>query len=461
MLHFPILRKGEPYKSVDVIRTPHHRTREMFVEISQANSGLIRRDLLDQRSAKAALDKFTVAELMAICKKAAEEFLHGTLPLGDSMQSTEDYVQQLSATTGMPYVMVRRNMKKIYGVMAEMGNVLGGLSRKLDLSILDRGYGSVEGQAVSYFPRTDSLGVVLPNNSPGVHSLWIPSIVLKTPLVLKPGSAEPWTPHRIIQAFVKAGAPPEAFCFYPTDHAGANEILRSTGRGMLFGDVGAVKSWANDGRIELHGPGYSKVVLGDDCVDNWAEYLDVMVTSIAANGGRSCVNASGVWVTRHGDEIAAALSERLAKIVPRASDDPQATLAPFANPAIAHRIDSILQQGGLPSRIAEHEGCTYLLPTAVRVDSPEHPLANKEFLFPFASVVEVRQEQMPAILGSTLVVTAITKDQALLRRLLTSPQVGRLNIGPVPTGAIRWDQPHEGNLFDHLYARRAFELALV
>ncbi len=101
------------------------------------------------------------------------------------------------------------------------------------------------------------------------------------------------------------------------------------------------------------------------------------------------------------------------------------------------------------------------IPEAVRVDSPEHPLANKEFLFPFASVVEVKQEQMPAILGSTLVVTAITKDQALLRRLLTSPQVGRLNIGPVPTGAIRWDQPHEGNLFDHLYARRAFELALV
>ena len=41
MLHFPILRKGEPYKSVDTIRTPHHRTREMFVEISQANPGLI------------------------------------------------------------------------------------------------------------------------------------------------------------------------------------------------------------------------------------------------------------------------------------------------------------------------------------------------------------------------------------------------------------------------------------
>ena len=90
--------------------------------------------------------------------------------------------------------------------------------------------------AVSFFPRTESLGVVLPNNSPGVHSLWIPAFPLKIPLVLKPGSAEPWTPFRIIQAFISAGAPPEAFSFYPTDHAGAGEILRNCQRGIVFGD---------------------------------------------------------------------------------------------------------------------------------------------------------------------------------------------------------------------------------
>jgi hypothetical protein len=37
MLHLPILRHGVPYKSLDVLRVPHHRTREPFVEISQAN----------------------------------------------------------------------------------------------------------------------------------------------------------------------------------------------------------------------------------------------------------------------------------------------------------------------------------------------------------------------------------------------------------------------------------------
>ena len=43
--------------------------------------------------------------------------------------------------------------------------------------------------------------------------------------------------------------------------------------------------------------------------------------------------------------------------------------------------------------------------------------------------------------------------------MLESPHVGRLNIGAIQTNAIRWDQPHEGNLFDHLYSRRAFEMA--
>jgi hypothetical protein len=472
MLHFPILRKGEPYKSVDVIRTPHHRTREMFVEISQANTGLIRRDLLDQRTPKAALDKFSIADLMAICKKAGEEFLHGTLTLGDTPQTPEDYVQQLSATTGMPYVMVRRNMRKVYGVMVEMQSVLAGLSRNLDLAILDRGFGAVDGQAISYFPRTESLGVVLPNNSPGVHSLWIPSFALKIPLVLKPGSAEPWTPYRIVQALIRAGAPKEAFSLYPADHSGGSEILRRCGRGMVFGDVSSTKIWANDSRVEVHGPGYSKIVLGEDEADNWEKYIDVMAASIAENGGRSCVNASGVWTPRHGAKIAEALAAKLGSIRPLPADDEKAQIAPFADGGVGKRISMMVdndlesEPGAVdvsakfrgPERVAEFQGCTYLLPTIVQC-GPEHPMANREFLFPFASVVEAPESAMPEILGPTLVVTAITNNSEFRQRLLTSPHVGRLNFGAIQTNVISWDQPHEGNLFDHLYARRAFQMA--
>ena len=475
MLHIPLLRKGEPYKSLDVVRVVHHRTREPFVEISQANAGLIRRDLAAQERARAALAAFTVAELIEMSVKAAEIFARDELPVGDDMQTPERYVEQVSATTGLPFVMARRNMEKIRGALSQMESVLRGLTRNLDLSILDRGHGEIEGQAVSFFPRTQSLGVVLPSNSPGVHSLWVPAVALKIPLVLKPGGAEPWTPYRIVQAFAKAGVPREAFGYYPTAHGGAGEILRQTGRGMVFGDVASVSQWAEDGRVEVHGPGYSKVVIGEDMIDDWEKYLDVIAASIVDNGGRSCVNASGVWVTRHGDEIAEALAERFARIRPRAAEDEDAQLAPFADPAVAARISQMIDQGlqeagardvtaekrGGEGRLSESGGCSYLLPTVVRCESAEHNLANREFLFPFASVVEVGRDELPEALGTSLVVTAITRDEELIAKLLSSPHVDRLNLGAIPTNRISWDQPHEGNLFEHLYARRAFQRAAV
>jgi acyl-CoA reductase-like NAD-dependent aldehyde dehydrogenase len=368
-------------------------------------------------------------------------------------------------------------MAKLHGALSEAGDVINGLTRNIDWEILDRGFGEIEGRSLSFYPRTESLGVVLPNNSPGVHSLWVPAVPLKIPLVLKPGSAEPWSPYRIIQAFIRAGAPREAFSFYPTDHAGSGEILRQCQRGIVFGDASSTSLWNNDPRVEIHGPGLSKIVIGDDCVDDWEQYLDVMVRSIADNGGRSCINASGIWVTRHGREISEALAERLAQILPRAADDPEAALAPFVDPNVAARISQLIDQGlSEPGarevtapyhrdfnggRLAMRDGCSYLLPTVVLCENPEHPMANREFMFPFASVVQVRPEQIPAALGPSLVVTAITSDPELIRRLVTSPNVDRLNIGAVPTNQISWDQPHEGNLFEHLYARRAFKHALA
>ena len=475
MIHIPLLRFGVPYRSVDVAAVPHHRTRKPFVEISQANVGLISRDLLRQRDARAALQRFSVADLMRMCAAAAPVFLNDTLPVGDEDQTPQDYLEQLNATTGMPFVMGRRNMARVAAVLENMESILRGLTRGLDLSVLDKGFGENSAGAVSFFPRAQALGVVLPNNSPGVHGLWLPSIPLKTPLVLRPGSAEPWTPYRLIQSLIKVGVPPEAFCFYPSGHAGAGEIVRSTGRSMFFGDVNAVGTVAGDPRVELHGPGYSKLFIGRDRIDRWQDYIDLLAASVVENGGRSCVNASGIWVPSHAKEIAEALAERFARIEPRAADDEKAEIAPFVDPAVATRISQQIDGGLLEagaedvtaryrkgSRVAEKDGATFLLPTVVRVDSSSHPLANREFLFPFVSVVQMTDEEAdaaPECFGPTLVVTALTEDQKTIDRLLSSDLVGRLNIGPIQTNRIVWDQPHEGNLFEHLYGRRAFQHA--
>lgn len=472
MLHIPILRRGRPYRSVDVTTVVHHRTREPFVAISQANPGLIRRDLLDPAAISAPLRARPARELLALSRRAAEHFAGDTLPLGDAAQTPDDYVAQVSATTGLPFPLVRRNLLKIRGALAEIESMVSGLTRGLELDVLDRGVGSEAGHALSFVPRTDALGVVLPSNSPGVHSLWAPAVALKVGLALKPGSAEPWTPFRLVQAFLRAGAPEAAFGYYPSGHAGASEILRGCGRGIVFGDTGTTALWHADPRVEVHGPGYSKLLLGPDASERWQDRLDVIASSIAENSGRSCVNASGVWVTSHAAEIAEALADRLASIQPRPAESDDAELAPFADPRVAERIsrtiDELLQLGGARDvsavrrggpRLVSWGGCTYLLPTIVLCDGPDHPLANREFLFPFAAVVPVRPEAIPEALGPTLALSAITEDEALIARLVASPLVQRLNLGAIPTQHVSWDQQHEGNMFEHLYARRALQVA--
>jgi acyl-CoA reductase-like NAD-dependent aldehyde dehydrogenase len=472
MLHIPALRLGKPYNSLEKASLVHHVTGEPVAEVSQVNGGLIARDLNKVAAARRELQAIPINALLEMCREAADQFIGGTLPCGDAAQTSDDYVRSVSATTGSPMVFCRRNASKVEYVLRNMETILGGLTRGLDLSILDSGHGVQDGRTQCFFAAANAFGAVLPSNSPGVHSLWVPAIALKMPLVLKPGREEPWTPFRLLQAFQKAGVPAAALSFFPTDHGGASEVLRGCGRSMLFGDSTTTDSYKNDPRVELHGPGFSKVLLGADVADNWREFVDLIVESIAANGGRSCINASAIWTPSHGRELAEALAARLAKVKARPWDDPQAELAAFANAEVAERIsglvDNLMETPGAADVTEKHRGgprlvkegrIAWLLPTIVKCDSYEHPLANKEFLFPFASVIECPQGEMLKHIGPSLVVSAITEDEEFTRALLDSPHVERLNVGPIPTTRLSWDQPHEGNLFTHLYRQRAFQQA--
>ena len=470
--HFPVLRGGKDYESLDRAQIKSSRDGTVVAEVSQANSGMVRRDLRKQGQRAAVLRAMPIAERIERCAAAARIFMEDTLPLssGGGTQSVAEYIEALSSTSGLPHRFCRGNMAKIAHVMAEMPAILAGLTRGMDPNVLDTGIGDHGGVPVWYTPTTDALGAVLPSNSPGVHSLWVPAIALGVPVVLKPGREEPWTPMRIARAMMAAGIPPEAFSLYPTDHEGSATILESCGRSLLFGDARTTAPYVDDPRVEIHGPGRSKVILGADVIEDWRDYLDVIVASVTDNGGRSCINASSVFVPSHGDEIAAALAERMGAIEPRPAEDEAAPLAAFANAAFAQAIDASITQsienGGATEltsrpagRLVELEGSTYLLPTVVRCASLEHPLANTEYLFPFTSVVEVPQDEVLDKIGTSLVVTAITRDPEFLARLTRSGDIHRLNLGPVPTSRVEWDQPHEGNLFEFLYERRALQRA--
>src|SRR5207302_4121612 len=107
MIHIPVLRWGEPYKSMDVDKVVHFATGEPLAEVSRANGGLIERDMRFARRAREVLREIPVAELLQMAKKAGDLYMDATLPLGDGTQSPDQFVRMQSATTGLPEHMCR------------------------------------------------------------------------------------------------------------------------------------------------------------------------------------------------------------------------------------------------------------------------------------------------------------------------------------------------------------------
>lgn len=473
MLHLPLIRWGEPYGSLDSTSVLHFETGEPIATVSQAIGGIVRKDLLHARRARAVLRDIPTDDLLAMCKKAGELYADSTLPMGDGKQTPEDFVRQQSASTGMPENMCRANMEKNKFVLAEMANILTALTRGLDLGVLGRGFGKERGIPVSYQAQAPVVGAVLPSNSPGVHTLWLPIIPMQIGLVLKPGASEPWTPYRIASAFFEAGIPREAISIYPGPHEVGDAVLNGCRRSMVFGGQDTINKYKHNPNVQPHGPGFSKILLGDDVVDRWADYLDIMVESVVRNGGRSCINCSGIWASRHTQEIADAIAQRLAKIEARPANDPRAELAAFTTPGMANAVNAMIEtdlnhlecedvtaRHRANDRLVRRERCDYLLPTVLHCDSPNAPGANKEYMFPFVSVVRCPQSSMVDRIGPTLVCTAITDDSNFQLDLLEATAIDRLNIGPIPTSQINWLQPHEGNLVEFLFRNRAYQGAV-
>ena len=81
--HLPVLRRGEPYESLDKIEVKDHRSGEVLATLSTVNAGIVRKDLQRLAESRAALRKLSVAQLIDLSTKAGDLFLKATLPLGD------------------------------------------------------------------------------------------------------------------------------------------------------------------------------------------------------------------------------------------------------------------------------------------------------------------------------------------------------------------------------------------
>ncbi len=206
MIHIPVLRGGEPYKSMEIDKVVHFASGEILAEVSRANAGLVERDMRHARRAREVLREIPIPELLKMVKKAADLYTEAELPLGDGTQTPDQFVRMQSATTGLPEHMCRFNMEKNNFVLGNMDKILDALTRGLDLNVLSKGYGiEARGVPISYQAQSPVLGLVLPSNSPGVHTLWLPIIPLQIGLVLKPG---PWAWTRGLPLYCSTVAVP-------------------------------------------------------------------------------------------------------------------------------------------------------------------------------------------------------------------------------------------------------------
>ncbi len=472
MIQLPILRWGQPYTSMEVDEVVHFSTGEPMARVSRANGGLIGRDMRKAARAREALREIPIDDLISRVGKAGELYMNASLPMGDGSQTPEEFARAQSASTGLPERMCRANMKKNGFVLAEMRRILTSLTRGLSLDVLSTGHGVERDVPISYQAQSPVLGLVLPSNSPGVHTLWLPIIPMQIGLVLKPGPQEPWTPFRMAEAMFQAGIPREAISIYPGAADVGAAVLDHCERSLIFGGTATVDRYRGNPRVQAHGPGFSKILLADDEVDNWEQYLDMMVESVFANSGRGCINCSGIWASRHTREIADAIAKRLAAIKPLPPEDPEASLAAFTVPGVADAISGAIDAGlktpGVTdvtakyrdgARVVKVGRADYLLPTVIHSTSYEAPIAKQEYMFPFVTVVECPEEKMIEAIGPTLVCTAITNKPQFQRRLLDAVHIDRLNFGAVPTIQLNWLQPHEGNIVEFLFRARAFQTA--
>jgi hypothetical protein len=407
VLNIPVLRWGNPYQSLEVDDVLHFRTGEPIAKVSQANGGIIQRDMKKAQQARNLLREIPIADLIDRVKQAADLYENATLPMGDGSQSPDDFVLQQSASTGLPEHMCRANMKKNSFVLENMDQILDCLTRGLDLSILSRGWGMENrGVVVSYQAQSPDARRRAPLELARRPYPMAPGHSLQLGLVLKPGPQEPWTPYRMVSAFIEAGVPKEVFALYPGGPDAGAAVLNSCDRAMIFGGTATVEQYKGNPRVQAHGPGFSKILLGDDVVDRWEDYIDIIAESIYINSGRGCINCSGVWASRHTKEIAAALAERLGPIEAKPPEDPEAGLAAFTVPGMAKAvwgmIEADLKENGVtdmtsPFRIATgRDGtmCIYPADDRALFEQSEPQIALKEFMFPFSTVVECPQDQM-------------------------------------------------------------------
>ncbi|MDT6985769.1 aldehyde dehydrogenase family protein [Streptomyces lusitanus] len=387
-----------------------------------------------------------IAAIVRAARIFAEDTVAGLPP--------EAYAHAVSRVAGTPVAVVRAALRSTAERLA-----------RVDESVrASRPAGTVDdwhdpraltGAAV-WARRGEVLAVHAPGNHPGTHSLWPQALALGYRVAVRPSRRDPFTPQRLVTALHLAGFGLDQVTLLPTGHDTADSLLRNADRGLVYGGADVVRRYAGRPTVLLQGPGRTKIVVTADT--DWREHLDTIVDSVSAHGGAGCVNATAVLVEGDPSALCAALAERLGSLTGLPPEDDGAVL-PVQPLRTARAIEAHLLRTAVGTRSwlggngIVHDlgdGSAALLPAVHQLVRPDAPQAAVELPFPCVWVAPWTPEDGIAPLRDSLVVTAITRDDTLVDRLLAEPGIANVHVGSHRTYFMDPGLPHDGYLGEFL-----------
>jgi acyl-CoA reductase-like NAD-dependent aldehyde dehydrogenase len=376
----------------------------------------------------------------------------------------ESYVVLASRISGLPIAITRAGARSVADAVASAFDAVRP-ARPVGAASDWREARTRNGSAV-WTRRGEVFAVHAAGNGPGVHGLWPQALALGYRVAVRPSRREPLTAHRLVYALRQSGFRAEDAAYLPTDHSGADEIVRSADIAMVYGGQDVVDKYANDPTVVVNGPGRAKILITAD--RDWRDYIDIVVDSIANLGGMACVNTTAVLYEGDPGPLAGAIAERLAAIKPLPTEDERAVL-PTQPVDKARALASYLaakSAGTTPLLGADQvvaavgDGYAALRPAVHLVAEPGSgkltDQLNIELPFPCVWVSPWSRAAGMEPLRHSLVVNAITGDDDLIDDLLGEPTVANVYRGHHPTYYGAPEIPHDGFLADVLMRNKGF-----
>ncbi|OBG23836.1 aldehyde dehydrogenase family protein [Mycobacterium sp. 852002-51057_SCH5723018] len=371
----------------------------------------------------------------------------------------ESYVRLASRISGLPIAVTRAGARSVADAVAAAFDAVRP-ARPAGAVFDWREQHTRTGGAV-WARRGEVFAVHAAGNGPGVHGLWPQALALGYRVAVRPSRREPLTGHRLVNALRQSGFRPEDAVYLPTDHGGADDIIRSADLAMVYGGQDVVDKYIDDPAVMVNGPGRAKILITAD--RDWRDYLDLIVDSIANLGGMACVNTTAVLYEGDPAPLAAALADRLATIEALPAEDERAILPtqPIEKARALADYLAVKAAGTMPLLGADRvvaalgDGHAALRPAVHLMAEPDVGKLNIELPFPCVWVSSWPRGAGVEPLRHSLVVTAMTGDENLIDELLAEPTVANVYRGH-PTFYAAPQIPHDGFLADALMRNKGF-----